>query len=347
MSIRVIPAILSGGAGTRLWPLSTPRRPKQFHTLGHGQTLFEATLARSRGAFSGLEFTRPLIMCGKAHVPLAREALGAGAATFVIEPTPRNTAAIAAAAAAVAAEIDPEALVLLQPADHLVGDNESFNAALLRGASFARESIVTFGITPTRPATTYGYIKRRQANDVVSEIEAFKEKPDKATAKAYLDSGDYLWNAGIFLFHPRTLLREFEPNADIRNAALSAFALSRRDGDEIWLDKNAFSAARSAPLDIAVMEKTRRGVVVACEMGWADVGTWDEVWRHAPRDDEGFAILGAVAAADLTKIEASGVKALAIEGEDLVAMAAPRGVIILPRAQARNRETLRMLAAKL
>lgn len=345
---RIIPAIMSGGAGTRLWPLSTPERPKQFHTLGHAETLFATTVARTADAIPGFSFAPPLVLCGASHVPLARETLGGQPAAFLIEPAARSTAAIAAAAAALATEIDPEALVLLQPADHVIADTEAFQRAIRRAADGARDKITTFGITPTRPATAYGYIKRgAPIAPGVDAIDAFKEKPDEETARAYLASGDYLWNAGIFLFHPQTLLREFEASADIREAALRALDLARRSGDEIWLDENAFAAARAAPLDIAVMERTHHGAVVACDIGWADIGTWDEVWRLAPRNDDGFAVLGAVANADPARIEASGVKALALQGEDLVAIAAPHGMMILPRAQARHAETLRELAAKL
>lgn len=348
MSVRIIPAILSGGAGTRLWPLSTPERPKQFHTLGHAETLFAATAARARGEIAGLSFAPPLVLCGATHAPLGREALAGQDATFVIEPAPRNTAAIAAVAAAVASEIDPDALVLLTPADHVISDTAAFHDAIRRAAAIATERIATFGIAPTRAATAYGYIKRGAAiAPGVDALAAFKEKPDAATAQDYAATGDYFWNAGIFLFHPQTLLREFAFSADIRDAALAALQRARRSGDEIWLDETAFSAARAAPLDIAVMEKTKHGAVAAGDFGWADLGTWDEVWRLAPRDEHGFAILGKVAAADLAKIEASGVKALAIDGEDLVAFAAPRGVLILPRAQARDVTTLRDLAAKL
>lgn len=347
MSIRIIPAILSGGAGTRLWPLSTPERPKQFHTMGHSQTLFQATVTRLNDKIPEFSASQPMVLCGQMHVPLARAALQNQSVTLVVESAPRNTAAIAAAAAAIAREADPSALVLLQPADHRVSDLESFRAAIAAGARVARDRIVTFGIKPTRPATCYGYIKRARVDASLSDIAAFKEKPDEQTARAYIESGDYLWNAGIFLFHPEVLLEEFKASPQIRDAALEAFARAERRDDEIWLDETAFAAAPSLPLDIAVMEKTARGAVVACDFGWADVGTWDEVWRLAPRDGNGFALLGAVAAADLSKIEASGVKALAVDGPDLVAVAAPHGILIAPRALADDKRARLELAARL
>ncbi len=347
MGTKIIPAILCGGAGTRLWPLSTPQRPKQFHTLGGAETLFEATVARLEDALPGTETASPLILCGAPHAPLARETLHGRAATFIIEPVARNTAAIAAVAAAVATEQDPDGIVLLQPADHRIADLPAFGAAITQGASVARERIVTLGITPTWPATSYGYIKRADANEVVSDIAGFKEKPDEATARAYLASGEYLWNAGIFLSHPQVLLDEFDSSADIRDAALQALALGTRRGDEIWLDEAAFASAPSAPLDIAVMEKTRRGAVVACDIGWADLGSWSEVWRLAPRTPDGFALLGEAANTDLAKIKASGVDAVAVEGDDLVVVAAPRGIIIAPRRLTRNSDALGELAARL
>jgi len=343
VSAKIIPAIMSGGAGTRLWPLSTEAQPKQFHTLGWDRTLFAQTLARVSGPPSGAEFQAPVILCGPGHVASARAALGMMQATFVIEPAPRNTAAIAAIAAAVAVESDPEALLLLQPADHVVADVGAFHEAILRGIPYAWDGIVTLGVAPTRPATNYGYIKRgRGETDSVFAIEAFKEKPDEAAARAYLASGDYFWNAGIFLFHPQTLLREFEASADVRDSALMALERAKRSGDEIRLDADAFSNVPALPIDIAVMEKTGKGFVVACDMGWADIGTWDEAWRRAPRDADGVAVLGPAAAADVSKIQACGVKAMAIEGEDLVAVATPHGVAILPRA--RVGEAARLLA---
>jgi mannose-1-phosphate guanylyltransferase/mannose-6-phosphate isomerase len=346
MSLRIIPAIMSGGAGTRLWPLSTEARPKQFHALGGPRTLFSETLARVSGSTRALTFAAPIILMNAQHTALVREGLGGASATLVLEPTPRNTAAVGAIAAAVAAEIDPDALVLLLPADHLVRDIAAFHEAVQRATAVASERIVTFGITPDRPATGYGYIKRGAAiGDNLFAIETFKEKPDEALARTYLAAGDYLWNAGIFLFSPRVMLAEFGASADIRDAALASLQAAKRGNDEIALDASAFARVRSAPLDIAVMEKTSRAAVAPCDIGWADIGSWDEVWRLAPRDADGFAVLGSAAAADASKMLAAGVKAAVVEGDDLSVIAAPNGLLIVPRTL--DKVALAALAAKL
>jgi mannose-1-phosphate guanylyltransferase/mannose-6-phosphate isomerase len=347
MKHRVIPAIMSGGAGTRLWPLSTEQRPKQFHALGGAKTLFAATAERVSGERGGLSYASPLVLCNARYEALVRENLTTNA-TLILEPMPRNTAAVGAIAAAVAAELDADALVLLLPADHLVRDIDGFHAAIERAAPFARDRIVTFGITPDRPETGYGYIKRGAAlGDGVFAIESFKEKPDEATARDYLATGHYAWNAGIFLFHPQTMLAEFEASADIRDAALKALHSATRSRDVIALDADAFAQIRAAPLDIAVMEKTARSAVAPCSIGWADIGSWDEVWRLTPRGETGFAVLGAAVAADVGKMKACGMKALAIEGDNLIVVAAPDGLLIVPRAIARDAAELQRLSASL
>jgi mannose-1-phosphate guanylyltransferase/mannose-6-phosphate isomerase len=347
VSQRIIPAILSGGAGTRLWPLSTQERPKQFHTLGGGETLIASTIRRVSGDHSGLAYGAPLILCNTRYEALVREHAPASS-TIVLEPEPRNTAAAAAIAAALSHDRDADALVLLLPSDHLVRDEAAFHAVVARAAPFAQDRIVTFGITPDRPATGYGYIKRGEAlGDGVFAIDAFKEKPDTATAQSYLASGAFSWNAGIFLFRPEVLLAEFEASADIRDTALASLRNAKRSGDVIGLDAEAFSQVRSSPLDIAVMEKTERGAVTPCDIGWADIGTWDEVWRLAPRAADGFAWLGPAAAADASKISESGVKVAVLEGEDLIVVAAPKGLLILPRAHANDASARTRLAASL
>lgn len=346
MSTRIIPAIMSGGAGTRLWPLSTEERPKQFHALGGAETLFAQTLSRVSGDAGAISFTSPIVLCNARHEHLVRAS--APGAMLVLEPLPRNTAAVGAIAAAVATEIDPTALVLLLPSDHVVRDVGGFHAALARAVPFANARIVTFGITPNRPATGYGYIKRgNPLGDGVFEIEAFKEKPDAEAARQYLATDGYTWNAGIFLFHPQTLLAEFAQSADVRDAALEALDQGSRRDNVIELDAEAFAGVRSTPLDIAVMEKTKRAAVAPCDIGWTDIGSWDEVWRVTPRDSEGFAMLGPAAAADARKMEASGVSARVVDGPDLVVVAAPDGLLILPRAMASDRALLRAEAAQL
>jgi mannose-1-phosphate guanylyltransferase/mannose-6-phosphate isomerase len=348
MTLRIIPAIMSGGAGTRLWPLSTEDHPKQFHALAGPRTLFADTVARLSGDVGGISFAPPIVLCGEKHAPRVRQTLdeaGAHAAAIVIEPAPRNTAAVAATAALVAQEIETEALVLLAPADHVIGDTPALHAAIACGAPFARDRILTFGMAPTHPATTYGYIKRGEPlGQGVFATDGFKEKPDDATAQSYLDSGAYYWNSGMFLFSPARLLAEFEPA--IRDAARQALADAVRTGDEIRLGA-AYAEAPSLPLDIAVMERTACGAVAPCDIGWADVGSWAEVWRLAPRETDGFAVLGPAAAADTSRMKASGVKAAAVEGADLMVVAAPKGLLIVPHDIAKNPNALRDLDGRL
>jgi mannose-1-phosphate guanylyltransferase/mannose-6-phosphate isomerase len=348
VTYRIIPAIMSGGAGTRLWPLSTEAHPKQFHALAGPDSLFARTVRRVSGKVGELSFAGPIVLCNARHASLVRKHLdGVAPTALVFEPVPRNTAAVGAIAAAIGAETNPDALVLLLPSDHLISDVPAFHAAIKRAAPVARERIVTFGITPDRPATGYGYIKRgAELGDGVFAIEAFKEKPDAGTAQRYLDASGYSWNAGIFLFHPQALLSEFTTSANIRDAALAALKAAKRTGDEIHLDASLFAEVPSQPLDIAVMEKTSHAAVAPCTIGWADIGSWDEVWRLTPRNADGFAILGPAAVVDVGKMQASGMKTAALDGEDLVVVAGPNGLLIVPRALAEDTSKLRELESQ-
>jgi mannose-1-phosphate guanylyltransferase/mannose-6-phosphate isomerase len=353
VSVPIIPAIMSGGAGTRLWPLSTEARPKQFSALGGADSLFAATVKRVSGSAGGIAFAPPMVLCNAAHAEHVRAGLeeaGAKAAAIVFEPEARNTAAVSVVAAALAAEIDPNALVLLLPADHLIADEAAFHAALERAAPIARERIVTFGIAPNRPATGYGYIKRGSTlAEGVFAIDAFKEKPDEVTARAYLADSSYSWNAGIFLFAPMVLLGEFDLSPEVRHYALQSLENAARAGDAISLDAAAFARAPALPVDIAVMEKTKRAAVAPCDIGWADVGAWDEVWRLSPKDSAGNALSGPAAILDGENnlILSSGVKVCAAGVSDLVIVATRDGVIVLPRARAQDAKLLREEAEKL
>lgn len=348
MKHRIIPAIMSGGAGSRLWPASTEARPKQFHALGGPDTMIAETARRVAGEIGALSFAAPIVLCNESHGDLVRETIGAPAA-IVFEPAPRNTAAVSAIAAAVGAELEPDALVLLLPADHIITDVAAFHAAIERAAPFARERIVTFGIKPDRPATGYGYILRGAAlGDGVFEIDSFREKPNADTARAYVATGDYAWNSGMFLFHPSIMLREFEASASIRDGALAALKAARREGVNIHLDDTLFRAIASEPLDIAVMEKTRCAAVAPCEIGWADVGSWDEIWRLSLKDSAGNATHGAVIALDAANnlLRGDGIKVCVAGVSDLIVVATPDAVIVVPRDRAQDVKVLRDLALK-
>ena len=353
MTQRIIPAIMSGGAGTRLWPVSTGDRPKQFHVLGGENSLFQATVSRVVGGMGAIEFRAPIVLCNHRYADLVEAELAAAGvepAAIVLEPAPRNTAAVAAIAAAVAGEVDLDALVLLLPADHLVADTPAFHAAIARGAPFARERIVTFGVTPSRAATGYGYIGiGAQLGDGVFAIDSFREKPSQAVAEQYLADGGHAWNAGIFLFHPRTLLEEFGASADIREGALAALAHANRKGARIVLDAERFTQIRASPLDIAVMEKTARAAVVPCDIGWADVGSWDEIWRLSAKDAAGNVIHGPVVVLDAANnlLRSDGVKICVAGVSDLIVVATPEAIIIVPRDRAQDVKELRGLAETL
>jgi mannose-1-phosphate guanylyltransferase/mannose-6-phosphate isomerase len=300
-----------------------------------------------------IEFRAPIVLCNHRYADLVEAELaaaGVAPAAIVFEPAPRNTAAVAVIAAAIAGEIDLDALVLLLPADHLVADTPAFHAAIARGAPFARERIVTFGVTPSRAATGYGYIGiGAQLGDGVFAIDSFREKPSQAVAEQYLADGGHAWNAGIFLFHPRTLLEEFGASADIREGALAALAHANRKGARIVLDAERFTQIRASPLDIAVMEKTARAAVVPCDIGWADVGSWDEIWRLSAKDAAGNVIHGPVVVLDAANnlLRSDGVKICVAGVSDLIVVATPEAIIIVPRDRAQDVKELRGLAETL
>ena len=352
MAAKIIPVIMSGGSGTRLWPLSTDARPKQFHALGASRSLIEETAARLQGAHAGLEFLPPVVIAGEGHRDLVAETLAASGivpAAVVLEPMGRNTAATAALASLIAAEIDPEALVLLTPADHLVADRDAFLAAIRAGAPVARDHIVTFGIAPDRPETGYGYIRRGEAlAEGVYSVAAFEEKPGLETAQRYLREGGFSWNSGVFFFSPAVMLDEFAASgaADIRDGAGAALARGHRQasakGLEIRLDRTLFAAVRAEPIDIAVMQRTKRAAVVPCDIGWADVGSWSELWRLSDQDGRGNVTTGSVTLIDGANnlVRAEGVHVSAVGVEDLIIVATRDAVLILPRSRAQEVKSL-------
>lgn len=353
MKHRIIPVILSGGSGTRLWPASTDDRPKQFHALGGAQPLIAETVERVRGETDDVSFAAPVIICNARHGDITAKQMaeiGVSPSAIVLEPFGRNTAAAGVIAAALTAEIEPGALVLLLPADHVIRDRAAFLAAIGRAAPFAADHIVTFGIAPNRPETGYGYIKRGEPlENGVFKIESFREKPDAETAQQYLDDGGYSWNAGMFLFSPDVMLREFEASAPIRDGALAALKQAKREGALIALDAAAFETTPSQPLDIAVMEKTKWGAVAPCDIGWADVGSWDEIWRLSPHDDHGNAKHGPVATLDASGnlLRTDGPKICVAGLDNLIVVATGDAVVILPRDRAQDVKALRELALKL
>lgn len=340
--IPILPAILSGGAGTRLWPASTSERPKQFHAFAGERTLFQDTVLRVTGAHGDLAFQPPLVLANARHADLIEaqlDAVSIAPAGVVLEPMGRNTAAAALIAAAFAEAHMPGALVLLLPADHVIADRGAFLDVIARAAGVARTRIVTFGITPERPETGYGYIKRGAAlGEGVYAIDAFREKPDAATAQGYLDAGGYAWNAGMFLFDPGVLIGEFAHAPDIRDAGLAAFNTATRAGARLSLGADAFASVPGAPLDTAIMEKTAKGAVAPCSIGWADLGSWSEIWRLGDKDANGNVVRGDALLADAHNnlVRAEGVRVAIAGADDLIVVASGGTVLIVPRARAQD-----------
>lgn len=342
MSYRIVPAIMSGGRGTRLWPASTGDRPKQFLALFGPSTLFDETLARVTGRAGQITFAPPLILGDVIHRDLIESSLaraGIDAGAIALEPQPRNTAAAGAIAAALASDLSPDALVLLLPADHIVSDVAAYHDAIARAAPFAATHIVTFGIAPSRAAIEYGYIRLgAPLGDGVHEIRSFHEKPSSEKAAEYFKNGEYAWNAGMFLFSPKVMLQEFAGSAAIRDGALAALRHASRDGVRIELCPFHFAAIPAEPLDIAVMEKTLRGAVVPCSIGWADVGSWDEVWRHSPKDNAGNVMSGPVAIREASNslVHSDGARVFVSGVDNLIVIATRESIIVLPRERAQE-----------
>ncbi len=323
------PVLLSGGSGTRLWPLSREAYPKQFLPLAGDDTMVQATWRR----VEALADLAPIVVANEEHRFLVAEQLrqvGAPVPAILLEPVGRNTAPAIAAAAlqAMAGGADP--LLLVLPSDHVVRDVAGFQRAV-REASSAAEAgaLVTFGIVPDAPETGFGYIQA-EAGDGLRQVLRFVEKPDAATARSYLDAGGYYWNSGMFLFRASRYLEElarFRP--DIVDAVRAAHAAARHDGDFVRLDKDAFSACPSDSIDYAVMEKTADAMVLPVDIGWNDVGSWSALWDVAERDADGNAHHGDVIAVDSRNSYAYAQRLVALVGvDDMVVVETDDAVLV-------------------
>ena len=289
----IIPVILSGGSGSRLWPLSRAMRPKQFLGVTEQQTLFQLTLARVQQLDGALS---PIIVANHEHRFLAAEqarVLGVDPTAILLEPMGRNTAPAIAVAALQARADNTDPLILVMPSDHIIQDIAAFNTAVALARDAASDGLlVTFGIVPDRAETGYGYV---MAGDLlkpagVHQVARFVEKPDLETAQAYVASGQYCWNSGMFMFRASVFLEELATHRpDIREGAEKAWHNAHRDLEFIRLDKEAFAACPSESVDYAVMEKTRNAAMVSLDAGWNDVGAWPAVWESQAKDDSGNA----------------------------------------------------------
>lgn len=298
---KITPVIMSGGAGTRLWPVSRVGNPKQFHALGSDRTLIQETALRAQGP----DFAPPIVVCNASHAEIAaRQLAEAGLEPLIVlEPAARNTAACAVAAAAVVAADDPEGLVLLAPADHIINHRDAYRAAIEAGRAAAEHGqLVVFGLKPERPETGYGYIRAGASGGAVAPVDAFVEKPDLPTAERFVADPAYSWNAGIFLFKASAFLAEARRLApEIARAAEAAVAEATRAGGVLQLG-DSFLAAPSISVDYAVFEKTDKAVVVTCaDLGWSDVGAWRALWELAEEAGDRNALKG-----DVVAVEAAG-----------------------------------------
>lgn len=292
----IVPVLLCGGTGSRLWPLSRETYPKQFLKMAGDATLFQQTLARvsDRSVFG-----RPIVVANNEHRFIAAEQLrdrGVMDAIVIVEPVGRNTAPAAAVAAMHALEQDANAIICIMPADHVISDGDALVAAMQAGLPTARSGrIVLFGIEPETPATGYGYIRKGEIIvDAVSHVASFVEKPDLATAAHYLADGRYFWNSGIFLVSARQLLAEIERHAPaVHAAAGAALAGGERDLDFLRLGKAEFGGSPAISLDHAVMEQTDKAAMVSLRCGWTDLGAWSALWDLGPQDADGNVTSGA------------------------------------------------------
>jgi mannose-1-phosphate guanylyltransferase / mannose-6-phosphate isomerase len=292
----LIPVILSGGAGTRLWPLSRETYPKQLLALAGKLTMLQDTVTRLAG-IAGAH--APIIVCNETHRFTVAEQirmLGMTASAILLEPAGRNTAPAVALAALKAQQLDPEATIVVAPADHVIRDSRVFQSAAETAAALAEEGkLVTFGIVAHAPETGYGYIRRGEGAGPAYPVAKFIEKPPLDVATQFVASGDYYWNSGMFVFKAARYLAELAAYApDILEASQAAFAAAKSDLDFSRIDKTEFEKCRSESIDYAVMEKTRDAVVLPLDAGWSDVGSWSSLFDALPADEEGNVLQGDV-----------------------------------------------------
>ena len=343
MSIQILPVIMSGGSGTRLWPLSTPAAPKQFHAVATQNTMIQETALR----LVGDNYLAPVAICGRGHLDLVTTQLAQidkAPQAVILEPFGRNTAAVAAMAALSGQEFAPDALVLLVPADHVITKPEVFHAAVVGASDTARERIVTFGITPSQPETGFGYIERgEKLSDGIFQIEKFWEKPNLETATRYVEGGRHDWNAGIFLFSPQVMLEELSLYApEVLAACVDAYKKGTRTPNDggvvINLDEEAFGQVPSISVDYAVMENTSRSAVVPCDIGWADVGGFAELWRLGDKDDRANHVKGDAILIDAENnlVHSTGPVVAIIGLSDIMVISTPSGILVAPISRAQD-----------
>ena len=334
---RLQAVLLSGGSGTRLWPLSREAYPKQFLPLTGEDSMLQATWLRVAPIAPSAP---PIVIANEEHRFLAAEQLrlvGVSNPAIVLEPVGRNTAPAIAAAALQAMAAGDDPLLLVLPSDHVVRDAEAFRAAVQAASPAAEQgALVTFGIVPTAPETGFGYIQAEAGQaapgEGVRKVLRFVEKPDAGTARRYLEEGGYYWNSGMFLFRASRYLdelRKFRP--DILEATTRAFEAAKRDGDFVRLDRDAFAACPSDSIDYAVMEKTGDACVLPVDIGWNDVGSWSALWDVSEQDDAGNAHHGDVIAVDSRDSYAYARRLVALVGVDNLVVVETDDAVLVAR----------------
>jgi len=335
-----IPVIMAGGSGTRLWPLSRQLYPKQYLSFGNGGSMLQETVRR----LDGLDSASPLLVCNEEHRFLAAEQmrqLGLEDISILLEPEGRNTAPAIALAAMYAMLEEQDPVLLVLAADHHMSNTHAFKESILKGAGHAvKGSLVTFGIVPHFPETGYGYIQKGPALEGDGyEILRFVEKPDAASAQAYLESGDYLWNSGMFMFRASLYLQELERfQPKIFQACRSAMNNISLDLDFIRVDKKAFLSCPADSIDYAVMEHTDLGVIVPMDAGWCDVGSWSALWDISTRDEKGNTCRGDTISLDTRNsyILAENRLVATLGVEDLVVVETRDAVLVADRKKSQE-----------
>jgi mannose-1-phosphate guanylyltransferase/mannose-1-phosphate guanylyltransferase/mannose-6-phosphate isomerase len=335
----IVPVILSGGSGTRLWPMSRPERPKQFLALTADDTMLQLTAKR---APADAGYAAPIVVGNAAHADEVEQqlsAIGVGPAAVILEPMGRNTApAIALAAIAAGGGAEP---LLVMPSDHVIADVPAFHRAIAAALPLVEDGwLVTFGITPDAPETGYGWIKVGELiTGGVHRVDRFIEKPPLSAAQAMLGEGGHAWNGGIFLFRADRYLEVLGREAPAMvEAAQAAMEAAKRDGLRIWPDVEAFAASPSDSIDYAVMEKANRVAVVPVAMGWSDLGSWDALDAISDCDDGGNTHAGEVIAVDTSNcfVRSDGVRVALVGVSDLIVVASGDDVLILPKGRSQD-----------
>lgn len=347
MSEKLQPVILSGGAGTRLWPLSRKAFPKQFHALVDELTLLQATAGRCDGLCDP-EVLPPVVVCNEVHRFLVADQLleaGKPAGAILLEPVGRNTAPALTLAALHACSAGDDPILMVMPADHVIANQQAFDIALGEGVQLAGQGkVVTFGIVPDSPNTGYGYIRQgERISERAARLDGFVEKPDQATARGYLEEGDYLWNSGIFMLRASrwlSLIGQYAPA--ILEAVRRAYDGGQADLDFVRVDEAAFEQSPSDSIDYAVMEPLSRDgdacVVVPLDAGWSDIGAWEALWAVSEQDDQNNAVHGDVYAWNSREnLLFSQSRMLAAVGvENLVVVETPDAVLVADKAHAQD-----------